>query len=59
MDKVTEINEYIASVEDSETRMILQCKYVNGMTWEEMEEELGISKRTLHRRYRKWWENNL
>lgn len=58
MDKAAEINEYIASVPDSEVRMILQCKYVNGLTWEEIEEATGINERTARRKFRKWWDEN-
>lgn len=58
MDKAAEINEYIASVPDSEVRMILQCRYVNGLTWEEIEEATGINERTARRKFRKWWDEN-
>lgn len=58
MDKAAEINEYIASVPDPEVRMILQCRYINGLTWEEVEEETGINERTARRKFRKWWDEN-
>jgi len=58
MDKAVEINEYIASVSDPEVRMILQCRYINGLTWEEVEEETGINERTARRKFRKWWDKN-
>ena len=57
MEKVDEINDYISSIPDSETRMILHCKFIKGMTWEEIEAELGISRATVCRRYKNWQQN--
>lgn len=57
-DKAAEINEYISNVPDPEVRMILQCRYINGLTWEEIEEATGINERTARRKFRKWWDNN-
>lgn len=59
MDKVEEANEYIDAIEDSETRMILQCRYINNMTWEQIENETGISMSTAKRRFRKWRDFDL
>ncbi|RCX20896.1 hypothetical protein DFR58_10198 [Anaerobacterium chartisolvens] len=57
MDKVEAANEYIAGVDDSEVRMILQCRYINGMTWEQIEAELGINYRTAQRKFSNWQKN--
>lgn len=54
MDRVAEMQEYIATVPDSETRLILQCRYINGLTWEQIEDETGINYRTAKRKYRRW-----
>jgi len=54
MDKAAEMQEYIASIEDSETRLILQCRFINGLTWEQIEAETGIPMTTAKRKYRKW-----
>ena len=54
MDIVAEAEEYIASVPDSDTRQILQCKFINGLTWEQIEEETGINYRTAQRKFRNW-----
>lgn len=54
MDKVAEMQEYIESVEDSETRLILQCRFINGLTWEQLEAETGIPMTTAKRKYRRW-----
>ena len=57
MAKVEEINEFIEAVPDPETRTILQLKYINGMYFEEIGLELGMSERTVRRKFRKWWES--
>lgn len=54
MDKVAEAQEYIASVEDSRTRIVLQCRYVNGLTYEQIETETGIPCRTAKRLFKAW-----
>ncbi len=54
MDKVAEAQEYIAGIEDSRTRMVLQCRFVNGMTWEQIGVEMGIDERTARRIYKQW-----
>ncbi len=56
MDKMTEAQEYIATIPDSETRLILQCRFINGLTWEQIEDETGINQRTAHRKYKSWFE---
>lgn len=57
MTKVVEINAFIEGVPDAEVRMILQLKYINGMSYEEIGPELGMSERTVRRKFRKWWES--
>jgi hypothetical protein len=54
MDKVEKAQEYIAGIEDSRTRIILQCRYINGLTWESIEDETGIPERTAKRIYHDW-----
>ncbi len=55
VDTVAEINAYIAAIPDSEIRMILQCKYVDRLTWDEIEDELRMNKRTAQIKLQKWW----
>lgn len=57
MEQAAEINEFIAALPDVEVRMILQLKYINGMSYEEIGPELGMSERTVRRKFRKWWES--
>jgi DNA-directed RNA polymerase specialized sigma subunit len=54
MDKVEEAQEYIAKLEDWRLRLILQCRYINGLTWEQMEYEMGIPLRTIYRLHKNW-----
>lgn len=54
LDQVAEMQEYIETVPDSETRLILQCRFINGLTWEQIEAETGISMTTAKRKFRKW-----
>lgn len=54
LDKVAEMQEYIETVPDSETRLILQCRFINGLTWEQIEAETGIPMTTAKRKFRKW-----
>ncbi len=54
MATVEEAQEYIESVKDSDTRLILQLRFINGLTWEQLEAETGIPMTTAKRKYRKW-----
>jgi DNA-directed RNA polymerase specialized sigma subunit len=54
MDKVKEAQEYIAKLEDWRLRLILQCRYINGLTWEQVEYEMGIPLRTIYRLHKNW-----
>ena len=54
MDKVTEANKYIETIPDADTRIVLQCRFINGLTWREIEDNFSISWTTAHRKYRKW-----
>jgi len=52
--KVTQALEYIASIDDSRTRMILHCRYISGYTWEQTEAETGIPAPTAKRLFKTW-----
>lgn len=53
-EKVTQALEYIASIDDSRTRMILHCRYISGLTWEQTEVETGIPAPTAKRLFKMW-----
>lgn len=50
MDKVEEINEFISSVEDSETRIILTLRYINNLSWQQIAFSIGESDESYPRR---------
>ena len=54
MATVEEAQEYIAGIPDPDVRLILQLRFVNGLTWEQIEEETGMSEATCKRKYRRW-----
>lgn len=58
MDKMSEAQEYIATIPDSETRLILLCRFINNLTWEQIEDETGMSVSTAKRIYRRWRVEN-
>lgn len=41
--ELNRLNRYIESVEDSQMRMILSLRYVNGLTWEQIAFSIGGS----------------
>lgn len=54
-DEIDRMENWIESVPDSLTRQILQLKYRNGLTHEEMALELGFSERTVRRKLKEFW----
>lgn len=50
LDKVTEVNEYIDTVPDSEMRMILTLRYVNGLSWNQVALHIGEYDESYPRR---------
>jgi hypothetical protein len=47
----TRIERYINTVEDSEMRMILRLRHINGMTWDGVAREMNYSGRQTQRLY--------
>lgn len=43
--------EFLASVEDAEMRLILRLRCVNNMRWEEIGSSLGMDRRTASRKF--------
>ena len=44
-----EIRNTINLVRDNEERLLLKCRYLNFLTWDEICEKLNVSSRTVHR----------
>lgn len=53
------LEDWLDHVEDPELRDILRLQYVNGLTQEQIAEELGYSERTIRRRLREFWKDVL
>ena len=48
--ELNKLNRYIASVEDSQMRMILAFRYVNGLTWQQVAYSIGHYDESFVRR---------
>lgn len=55
--EILEMELWMDGVEDAELRDILRMQYINGMTQEEIAEELGYSVITVKRRLKKFWND--
>lgn len=44
-----EIRETINGLTDNDEKLLLRCRYVNFLTWNEICEKMNISMRTVHR----------
>lgn len=41
MNKFEDMEEYIASISDSEMRLIIQYRYINGLSWQQIAANMG------------------
>lgn len=57
--EIAEMEEWLSGIEDGELRDILRLQYRNGMTQEQIAEELGYSVRTIKRRLNQFWKDGL
>ncbi|WP_269477774.1 RNA polymerase sigma factor [Hominibacterium faecale] len=57
--EITELEQWLDGVEDPQTRDILRLQYINGLTQEEIAEELGYSVRTIKRKLHSFWKDGL
>jgi DNA-directed RNA polymerase specialized sigma subunit len=56
MDERERLEEYIESIDNATVRMILRLRYVNGLGWNQIGNELGYSERQCRRIYKKFIE---
>ncbi len=49
VDLKNQIHEVISRVSLAEYQMVLRCRYIHNMTWEQIGDELGQSRRTVIR----------
>jgi len=54
MDERERLEEYIEDVDDDITRMILRLRYINGLGWNQIGNELGYSERQVRRKHAQW-----
>ena len=54
MDERQKLEEYIESVNDDIARMILRLRYINGLGWNQIGNELGYSERQVRRKHEQW-----
>lgn len=52
------LEDWLDHVEDPELRDILRLQYVNGLTQEQIAEELGYARETVSRKLRAFWESS-
>lgn len=52
---VADMEEYLDTVEDEEVRAILRLKYRNGLTQEQIGNELGYDKSTISKKLKEFW----
>lgn len=59
MDERDRITNYINSLDEPIIRMILMCKYVNCMTWEQIGREVGFSSMSVRRKHRTYFKKDV
>ncbi len=52
------IEKFLDTVGDAETRLILRLRCVNNMKWEDIGAEIGADRRTVSRKFYKFFEEN-
>ena len=54
-----ELEEWIENIDDVDMRRILRLQYINGLTHEQIAQELGYAAReTVSRKIKKFWESS-
>ncbi len=53
IDTKKKVFDIIEQIKDHEQRLILKMRYVDCEKWEDIEQELHVSKNTMHRNHRK------
>lgn len=54
MDERQKLEEYIESIDDGTTRMIVRLRHINGLGWNQIGNELGYSERQVRRKHAQW-----
>jgi len=48
------LERYIAEIPDSEVRLIMRLRHINGMTWEAIGAEMGYTESGIRKRYNRY-----
>lgn len=56
-EKIKSMEDWLDSVSDPEVRVILRLQYINGLTQEQIADELGYVRETVSRKIKKFWED--
>lgn len=56
-DEIAELEQWLDGVEDPQLRDILRLQYMNGLTQEEIAEELGYSRSAIAMALKRFWDN--
>ncbi len=56
-EEIAYLEDWLCSVDDPELRDILRLQYINGLTQEQIADELGYSVITIKRRLRIFWKS--
>lgn len=51
IDEMLKIEKFLTTIEDVETRMIFNKRYIEFKTWEKIAEEMYMSERTVYRKH--------
>ena len=49
---------FLQTIEKAEERLILRLRCINNMTWQEIGDEIGMSRMTVKRKWDKFWQEN-
>jgi len=52
------LERYIAEIPDSEVRLIMRLRHINGMTWDEIGAEVNQERTTVAKKYRRFINNS-
>lgn len=53
--EIAELEDWLEHIEDAELRDILRLQYVNGLTQEQIADELGYARETISRKLKDFW----
>jgi DNA-directed RNA polymerase specialized sigma subunit len=54
MDERERLEEYIENIDNATIRIILRLRYINGLGWNQIGNELGYSERQVRRKHAQW-----